>query len=196
MIMFNRDKTFSGWCCVDCLFWLANGDEPSRDYNTGAEIAEWRESFERGTQGCEVTLGMFREGHECRANWTVTWHAPGSVRGSFRRGQIEVLADSFGDAMDEVRWAAGAHWSTVPAKAWPVMARSHELETEADRGGECECEQQSFSWSACDTCGSSLGGHRHAVTFWIQPEPAPAHTDEADIARMEADGAGLYAAGV
>jgi hypothetical protein len=39
-------------------------------------------------------------------------------------------------------------------------------ETEGDRGGECECERNSFSWSPCDTCGSSLGGQRDAVTFW------------------------------
>jgi hypothetical protein len=39
-------------------------------------------------------------------------------------------------------------------------------QTENDRGGECECEQQSFSWSPCDVCGSNLGGSRHAVTFW------------------------------
>jgi hypothetical protein len=39
-------------------------------------------------------------------------------------------------------------------------------QTEADRGGECECEVQSFSWSACDVCGSNLGGERHAVSFF------------------------------
>jgi hypothetical protein len=30
-----------------------------------------------------------------------------------------------------------------------------------------ECERLSFSWSACDVCGSSLGGERAAVTFWL-----------------------------
>jgi hypothetical protein len=79
--------------------------------------------------------------------------------------------------MDEVRWH-----HAVPAGAWPVMARSHELETEYDRGGECECERNTFSWSACDVCGSNLGGARDAVVFWFgpeetsdrsEPEPAP-----------------------
>jgi hypothetical protein len=38
--------------------------------------------------------------------------------------------------------------------------------TRGDLGGECDCETNTFSWSSCDTCGSSLGGKRHAVTFW------------------------------
>ena len=39
-------------------------------------------------------------------------------------------------------------------------------QTEADRGGECDCEVNTFSWSPCDVCGSNLGGERHAVSFW------------------------------
>ena len=39
-------------------------------------------------------------------------------------------------------------------------------QTAADRGGECDCETNTFSWSACDVCGSNLGGERHAVSFW------------------------------
>lgn len=35
------------------------------------------------------------------------------------------------------------------------------------QGVECSCERQEFSWSACDSCGSHLGGERHAVTFWL-----------------------------
>lgn len=34
--------------------------------------------------------------------------------------------------------------------------------------GDCECETQSFSWSQCDTCGSRLGGSRHAVTYFAK----------------------------
>jgi len=33
---------------------------------------------------------------------------------------------------------------------------------------ECDCETNTFSWSSCDGCGSSLGGERHAVTGWIK----------------------------
>ena len=35
---------------------------------------------------------------------------------------------------------------------------------------ECECEQVSFSWSACDGCGSQLGGSRHGYTLWLDEE--------------------------
>lgn len=35
------------------------------------------------------------------------------------------------------------------------------------KGEECYCERQEFSWSACDSCGSKLGGERHAVTIWF-----------------------------
>jgi hypothetical protein len=38
--------------------------------------------------------------------------------------------------------------------------------TEGDLGGWCDCEELGFSWSGCDVCGSTLGGDRHAVTFW------------------------------
>lgn len=39
-------------------------------------------------------------------------------------------------------------------------------QTASDLGGECECEINTFSWSACDVCGSSLGGERHSVSFF------------------------------
>lgn len=34
-------------------------------------------------------------------------------------------------------------------------------------GGECECERVTFSWTACDGCGSTLGGSREALTLWL-----------------------------
>lgn len=30
-----------------------------------------------------------------------------------------------------------------------------------------QCERVEFSWSACDSCGSRLGGAREAATFWL-----------------------------
>jgi hypothetical protein len=36
-----------------------------------------------------------------------------------------------------------------------------------DPEDHAECEQVTFSWSACDVCGSGLGGERAAVTFWL-----------------------------
>lgn len=165
---FDRDKAFSGKCCIDCLMLLANG-ETDPDWSP-EELADYLARVDHYTSGTEVTLGAFRSDHGCATNWTVTWHAPGSVRGSFRRGTLEVRADTYGEAMDEVRMAAWRPWGDVPAGAWPVNARWHELETEPDRGGECECEQLGFSWSQCDVCGSVLGGDREAVVFWSQPD--------------------------
>lgn len=31
---------------------------------------------------------------------------------------------------------------------------------------DCDCETREFSWSPCDACGSTLGGSRHAFTWW------------------------------
>jgi hypothetical protein len=42
------------------------------------------------------------------------------------------------------------------------------------QGHECSCETRTFSWSPCGVCGSSLGGSRHAVTFWIERKTWPA----------------------
>lgn len=176
---FNRDKTYSGWCCTDCLFWLANGDEPGRDYMTEAEVADWRARIAQHTAGTEVTLGAFREDHDCATNWTVTWHAPGSVRGSFRRGYLEVRADTYGEAMDEAYWSVD-----TPAGAQGVMAHWHELETQADRGGDCECEQVTFSHTSCDVCGSHLAGAREAVVFWLQDDPVSASTPEPSYSEL------------
>jgi len=33
---------------------------------------------------------------------------------------------------------------------------------------ECGCSRHEFSWSACDGCGSTLGGSREAYTYWTR----------------------------
>lgn len=35
---------------------------------------------------------------------------------------------------------------------------------------DLECDHVTFSWIACDGCGSTLGGAREAMTYWIQSE--------------------------
>jgi hypothetical protein len=95
----DQRETSTGWVCVDCLFFLANGDAP--------------------------------EGHEDEYLATV----PDDVEVT-----LGVGFDECGHNMDD--WAAGDE--------------SH-LE---------ECETREFSWSQCDYCRSTLGGSRHAVTFW------------------------------
>jgi hypothetical protein len=36
-------------------------------------------------------------------------------------------------------------------------------------GAECECERRDFTWTACQGCGSTLGGSREALTVWGGP---------------------------
>jgi hypothetical protein len=163
MIMtFNRDKAFSGECCVDCLMLLANG-ETNPEWSQ-AECDEYLARVAEHTAGTDVTPGMFREDHPCAVNFTVTY-AP--TRYSRRRLTVEVRADDIADARERAYWElpAGARITGYP--------RRHDLATMADLGGECECEQTTFSWSPCDVCGSHLGGAREAVVFWPQPDAAP-----------------------
>lgn len=59
----ESDKWPPGWCCSDCLMLLANG-ETDPDWSE-EETAEYLKRVEHYTEGCEVTLGMFKEFHEC-----------------------------------------------------------------------------------------------------------------------------------
>ena len=47
---------------------------------------------------------------------------------------------------------------SVSADIVPGMSCEH------GSGCDWECDTRDFSWSACDGCGSALGGSRHAVT--------------------------------
>jgi hypothetical protein len=102
----------NGWCCVDCLMMLANGET---DPNwTDDETAEYLARLDaRGVTGETITLGrMF--GEDGCEHTSEDWHSGD--------GTSEDHAES--------------------------------------------CERQTFSWSSCDVCGSTLGGAREAVTFW------------------------------
>jgi hypothetical protein len=179
----NRDSASSGWACTDCLFLLANGEDRP-DHMTPAEVRAWLADVERITKDCEVTLGLFREDHECATNYTVTYRNPRHLARApgVPYGHLDVRADDAEDAI----------WQAEMSRELPAGARiftygvrgpaRHDLETESDRGGECECEQLTFTWSACDVCGSSLGGARDAVVFWLQPGP----TDREIRARVHA----------
>jgi hypothetical protein len=50
----------------------------------------------------------------------------------------------------------------------PNTEHSEDCAFRADPDQECtwdgECEHNSFSWTRCDGCGSTLGGDRHAFT--------------------------------
>lgn len=50
----------NGWCCVDCLMLLANGEKPPEMGED--ETAAWLAEIDRRTAGTDVTLGrMFGE---------------------------------------------------------------------------------------------------------------------------------------
>lgn len=54
-----------------------------------------------------------------------------------------------------------------------MLASEHSCQDASGQiADECDCEQLGFSWSACDVCGSNLGGDREAVTFWGLSHPA------------------------
>lgn len=57
----------------------------------------------------------------------------------------------------------------------PGMPSSeHAEKCPRDKDGECDCEDDTFSTSACDGCGSYLHGERHAVTI---EKIGPQHAD-------------------
>jgi len=153
--MSTDEYTCSGWACVDCLMELANGESPAD--LTESELAERTAAIDARNDGYHLTLGMLREDHACATNYTVT--ARDGTTGDYR-------ADSPADARDMFEQEHGY------AGHGFITTTTHDLQTESDRGGECDCEVNTFSWSPCDVCGSNLGGERHAVSFWRITSPA------------------------
>ena len=52
-----------GWCCVDCLVELANGESPA-DLSE-EELAARQAGIEARNAGYSITLGLLREEHAC-----------------------------------------------------------------------------------------------------------------------------------
>ena len=46
-----------------------------------------------------------------------------------------------------------------------LVDTNHSEYCEPDSDDQCICNEASFSWYACHTCGSSLGGDRHSVVI-------------------------------
>jgi hypothetical protein len=136
----SRDS-FRGRCCVDCLQWLANGELPP-DWTDDQKIA-FKDSFDAATAGCEVTLGMLRQYHDCLQTVSDCCMAEVEVVGETT--QYYICKDCY-----------------RPCNS--VQATANDL------GNECECEDAGFRWSSCDTCDSGLGGDRFYVTFWTNGE--------------------------
>jgi len=140
------EYTCSGKACTDCLFLLANGVTP--DDWSEERIAEWNAGIDQHTAGYRVTLGKLREEHECARNVTVTDTA----------GQAyEYRADNEEDARYQHEFGPDTEIVSVVF---------HDLQTQGDLGGDCDCETDTFSTSQCDVCGTYDAGERHAVSFW------------------------------
>lgn len=56
----------SGWCCTDCLFFIAYGQTPA-DWSE-AEVNEFVARIDARNPAGSVTLGMGRESHDCVNN--------------------------------------------------------------------------------------------------------------------------------
>jgi hypothetical protein len=60
----DRENTYQGSVCVDCLFALANGDEPN--WMTPDQLQEWRDNITRNHAGVhDVALGHFHDSNRC-----------------------------------------------------------------------------------------------------------------------------------
>lgn len=169
-----NDELFDSeaWVCRDCLFLLANGDGPNYEYDypgkTDEEYAEMRADYDARiaaeTKGYRITLGHGREQHDCATNVTVTpiyrTHQDNGVDVTYQREESakEYRFDTVSEAIEAAEFdfpdAVGFHG---------IM---HDLETEGDGGGECECETLNFSVQDCANCGSHYGAEWHAATVW------------------------------
>jgi hypothetical protein len=154
--------------CTDCLFLIANGDMPNYEYQypekTEAECEEmtrdYRDRIERTMHGFNITLGWGREQHDCASNVTVTpllnldSQPTIDIDGKAR----EYHADTVSEAIE------AAEFDFPGVKGFKGIM--HDLETEGDRGGECECETDNFATRDCDHCGDHFAGTWHAATIW------------------------------
>jgi hypothetical protein len=156
--------------CTDCLMLIANGDMPNYEYQypekTEAECEEmtrdYRDRIERTMHGFNITLGWGREQHDCASNYTVTALLRSETDGDdYREGdEKEYRAEFASEALEK------AEFDFTGSDVIGFRAVSHDLETEGDRGGECECETDNFATRTCDHCGDHFAGTWHAATIW------------------------------
>lgn len=66
------------------------------------------------------------------------------------------------DADQPAPWARESATDVTPG----LLRSEHNDGCEGDWEQGCYCEHREFSWSQCDGCGSTLGGSRHAYTWW------------------------------
>ena len=165
-----NDELFDAeaYVCTDCLVLIANGDEPDFAYQypdkTEDEafemLMDYRTRIDDTMRGYRITTGWGREQHECASN-VIVWplyREEGTVdehtEGDAREYRAEFVSEAVSQAEFDFPDAIG------------FKAASHDLETEGDRGGECECETDNFSERTCDHYGTHYAGTWHAATIW------------------------------
>jgi hypothetical protein len=162
------------YVCTDCLMLIANGDGPNYEYDYpgksdeeyAAMRADYYDRIEREMSGFRITCGWGREQHDCATNVTVTalLRAETTYLGlepPFTDGdEKEYRADTVSDAIGQ------AEFDFTGSDVVGFRGVMHDLETEGDRGGECYCEENSFSERDCAHCGTRYAGTWHAATIW------------------------------
>lgn len=62
-MMEQTQESFTGWCCIDCLMILANGEDNPEW--TADETEAHHAAMDHYCQGCDVTLGLLASDHDC-----------------------------------------------------------------------------------------------------------------------------------
>lgn len=137
-----------GWCCVDCLFMLANGENESWDE---WETYAWEKTVEARLGDVSVDLG----GEHVEGCPNI---AQGTGEVADESGKVFYRTDN--ESLGEAIARLSPHtFYDAPSQAGTWLGTS-----------DCDCERDEFSWRPCDVCGSRLGGSRDAVHFFKYDE--------------------------
>jgi hypothetical protein len=92
----------NGWCCVDCLVLLANGETPPE--MTEEQTAAWLAEIDRMTAGATVTLGRMLGEDGCKCEeWDTDQHREGCERLDFTwKHHCDVCGSTLGGAREAV----------------------------------------------------------------------------------------------
>jgi hypothetical protein len=166
------------YVCTDCLVLIANGDGPDFAYQypdkTEAEITDMEVDYyariETAMHGFNITCGWGREQHDCATNITVTplFESDDDARGRCVYPEEPIQwanGDEKGYRADTISDAIGQAEFDFPS-AIGFKGVMHDLETQGDIGGECDCETLSFSEQNCAHCDDRYVGTWHAATIW------------------------------
>ena len=80
-----------------------------------------------------------------------------------------MFAEAYDESPENPDREPWALWENNPTEiAMGLLYEDHECDDPENcwEKNDAACERISFTWSACEGCGSSLGGERHAFTWW------------------------------